>query len=69
MERNNLDELLCVLETIRSEKYPGIPEEVIRDIVYAQYENQADNDRVRGRTKTTQTIVQFLNQAVEGGRR
>lgn len=69
MERNNLLELLNVLESIRSEKYPNIPEDVIREIVQSQYENQAENDRVRGRTKTTKIVSQLLDNAVEREKR
>lgn len=69
MERNNLDELLRVLESIRAEKYPDIPAEVIREIVNAQYDNQAENDRRHGRLQTTQIVMQFLNSAASKERR
>lgn len=69
MERNNLDELLRVLELIRAEKYPDIPAQVIRDIVNAQYDNQSENDRRHGRQKTTQIVMQFLNNAAAKERR
>ena len=69
MERNNLQELLNVLESIRAEKYPEIPAEVIREIVQSQFENQSESDRVRGRTKTTKIIAQFLDDAIEKEKR
>ena len=69
MERNNLQELLNVLESIRAEKYPEIPAEVIREIVQSQYENQSESDRVHGRTKTTKIIAQFLDAAIEKEKR
>ena len=69
MERNNLDELLRVLELIRAEKYPDIPAEVIREIVNAQYDNQAENDLRHGRLQTTQIVMQFLNSAASKERR
>jgi len=69
MERNNLDELLRVLESIRAEKYPDIPAKVIQDIVNAQYNNQSESDRRHGRQQTTQIIMQFLNDAASKERR
>lgn len=57
--RNNLDELLEVLEEIRREKYPHIPAEVIRDIVVAQYDNQ--DKRLEARNETTKIVNSFLN--------
>ncbi len=61
--RNNLDELLEVLEDIRKEKYPHIPAEVIRQIVVTQYENQ--DKRLEARSTTTAIVNNFLNQAAE----
>lgn len=69
MERNNLQELLNVLESIRSEKYPNIPADVIREIVQSQYENQSENDRVRGRTKTVKIVSQLLDNVIEREKR
>lgn len=59
--RSNLKELLAVLEDIRAKEYPEIPSEVIEMIVNTQYENQ--DDRARGRNKTSQIITDFLNKA------
>lgn len=69
MERNNLDELMRVLESIRAEKYPNIPAQVIRDIVNTQYNNQSENDRRHGMQDTTHIVMQFLNNAVDKERR
>ena len=69
MERNNLQELLNVLESIRSSKYPNIPAELIREIVQSQYENQSENDRVRGRTKTVKIVSQFLENSINREKR
>lgn len=59
--RNNLDELLDVLEGIRKEKYPHIPTEVIRDIVIAQYDYQ--DKRLEARNATNNIVNNFLNEA------
>lgn len=56
--RNNLDELLDVLEIIRAEKYPHIPAKLIRDIVIAEYENQ--DNRLEARNATTKIVNEFL---------
>lgn len=61
MERNNLKELLRVLEELRAEQFPDIPMQVINDIVVAQYDNLSEDDRMSARAKTTETIMQFLN--------
>ena len=63
--RSNLDELLDVLEGIRSEKYPHIPAEVIREIVIAQYDNQ--DKRLEARSKTNKIVTDFLNTAALTG--
>lgn len=60
--RNNLDELIDVLEQIRKEKYPHIPQEVIRSIVVAQYDNQ--DKRVEARSATNSVVSDFLNESV-----
>ena len=62
MMRSNLKELLSVLEEIRSTEHPGIPAEIIEQIVIAQYENQYN--RVQARSKTIKIVSDFLNNAV-----
>ena len=64
MARSNLDDLLSVLEEIRAKEYPDIPEEVIKKIVYAQYENQ--DSRAAGRQLTMKAISDFLNTIGNG---
>lgn len=61
--RSNLNEILEVLEEIRSAKYPEIPAEVIRDIVLAQYENQ--DTRLEGKNRTNAIVTAFLNSVVK----
>ena len=58
MNNIEVEELICVLETIRSEKYPDIPTELIRSIVNAQFEKQ--DDRVQARKDTKKLIDEFL---------
>lgn len=63
--RNNLTELLDVLESIRKEKYPHIPSEIVKKIVIAQYENQ--DKRLEARVQTTRIVAEFLNDYSESG--
>jgi hypothetical protein len=63
--RNNLDELLEVLNKIRKEKYPHIPSEVIKRIVVVQYENQ--DKRLEARNFTHNIVAEFLNSAANIG--
>lgn len=65
MNNVEVEELLNVLESIRSEKYPEIPPEVIKDIVYAQFESQ--DDRAEGSRQTKKIIDSFLNDVVKEG--
>ncbi|WP_373231805.1 hypothetical protein [Cohnella sp.] len=62
MMRNEIEveELLRVLETIRSEQYPDIPAEIIREVVIAQFENQ--DDRTLGRRDTKKIIDDYLRE-------
>jgi hypothetical protein len=57
-----IEELLRVLETIRSEQYSNIPAEIIRKIVFAQFENQ--DDRALGRRNTKKIIDDYLREVV-----
>lgn len=59
MTKSNLNELLGVLEEIRSEKYPDIPKEVIEKIAETQYENQ--DNRELARQETIRLIAEFLS--------
>lgn len=62
MNKVEVEELLKVLEAIRTEKYPDIPSELIRNIVQAQFENQ--DDRTQGYRDTKKLIDDFLKQVV-----
>lgn len=62
MMKNNLDELLQVLEKIRLKKYPEIPAEIIEKILKAQFENQ--DDEVVAKNLTKKIIDDFLNKEV-----
>lgn len=53
-----VEELISVLEKIRSEKYPDIPELLIRDIVATEFEQQ--DDRAQARKNTKKLIDEFL---------
>ena len=68
MNKVEVQELLNVLEVIRSEKHSSIPADLIAQIVQAQFENQ--DDRAQGRHQTQKLIDAFLLTAVDdiGGR-
>lgn len=53
-----VEELIGVLEKIRSEKYPNIPESLIREIVATEFEQQ--DDRAQARKSTKRIIDEFL---------
>ena len=56
--RQNLTELLKVLEEIRSTEYPDVPKEMIEKIALSQYENQ--DDRTKARTETMHVIASYV---------
>ncbi len=58
--RQNLNELLNVLEEIRSNKYPDVPKELIEKIAIAQYDNQ--DDRNKARSETMRTLAEYINK-------
>ncbi len=49
--KNSLDELMDVLETIRSEKHPEIPANVVKTIAVIQRDNQESIAARQGRLK------------------
>lgn len=53
-----VEELIGVLEKIRREKYPEIPEELIREIVANEFEQQ--DDRAQAKKGTKKLIDEFL---------
>lgn len=63
MTRQNLNELLNVLEEIRSKEYPDVPKDLIERIALSQYYNQ--DDRNRARTDTMHVIAEYINK-IEG---
>lgn len=62
MMKNNVEveELIGVLEKIRREKYPDIPESLIREIVRTEFEQQ--DDRAQARKNTKKLIDEFLKK-------
>lgn len=58
--RQNLTELLAVLEEIRSTEYPDVPKELIEKIAMAQYDNQ--DDRNRSRSETMKLVADYVNK-------
>lgn len=62
--RKNLDELMVVLEEIRSAKYPDVPKELVEKIALAQYENQ--DDRNKARTETINIVAGYVNRIDRG---
>ena len=58
-----IEELVSVLEEIRSSQYPDIPAELIRNIVYAEFEKQ--DDRTQGRKDVKKLVDDFLKTIAE----
>lgn len=58
--RNSLDELIEVLEDIRSSEYPDVPKELIQKIAVTQYENQ--DDRNKARNETMRIVAEYVNK-------
>ncbi len=50
--RQNIDELLSVLEEVRVKKYPDVPKELVEKIALIQYENQDNGSKARIDTLT-----------------
>ena len=59
--RQNLTELLSVLEEIRSKEFPDVPKEMIEKIALSQYDNQ--DDRNKARSETMRVIAEYVNKA------
>ena len=60
MTRQNVTELLAVLEEIRSKEYSDVPKEIIEQITLAQFDNQ--DDRNKARVETMQIIASYVNK-------
>ena len=58
--RQNLTELLSVLEETRSTSYPDVPKELIEQIAMSQYINQ--DDRNKARSETMRLIADYINK-------
>ena len=58
--RQNLTELLEVLEEIRSKEFPDVPKEMIERIAVSQFDNQ--DDRNKARTETMHVIAEYVNK-------
>lgn len=58
-----IEELINVLEEIRSTKYPDISAELIKNIVYAEFEKQ--DDRAQGRKDAKKLVEDFLKTLEE----
>ena len=54
------NELISVLEEIRSTKYPDVPAELIVDIVSAEFDSL--DDRAKARKDAQKVIDDFLKQ-------
>lgn len=63
MNNIEIDELIQVLEEIRSTQYPDIPADLIKNIVYAQFEKQ--DDRAQSRKDTKKLVDDFLKTVTE----
>lgn len=58
-----IEELIGVLEELRSSQYPGIPAELIKSLVCAEFEKQ--DDRVQGRKDMKKLVDDFLKTITE----
>jgi len=63
MNSIEIEELVRVLEDIRSSKYPDIPAELIEKIVYAQFVKQ--DDRAQARKETKNLVDDFMKTIVD----
>lgn len=57
------DELLSVLNKIRKEQFPEIPESLLKEIVEAEANNQ--DDLVEARKATRKVLDRFLKETEE----
>ena len=63
MRTNNLEELLRTVETIRAEKYPHIPKELIEEIIREEFSNQ--DSRVNASERVSALVSDFLDKQGE----
>ena len=63
--RQNLDELMQALESVRASKYPYVPKELVEKVALVEYANQ--DDRAKARTETMKIIADYINNRQNGG--
>ena len=56
--KNNVADILKVLEEIRGREAPEVPSDVVRQILEVQFDNYGD--RASARAKTTEVVDAFL---------
>lgn len=61
--RVEIEELINVLEDIRNTQHPDVPAELIKNIVYAEFEKQGD--RAQGRKDVKKLVDDFLKTIAE----
>lgn len=61
--RVEIEELINVLEDIRNTQHPDVPADLIRNIVYAEFEKQ--DDRAQGRKDVKKLVDDFLKTIAE----
>jgi hypothetical protein len=62
-ERQNLNELLSVLEKIRMQRYPDVPKDLVYNVAVNQYDNQ--DDRGKARSETLKIVSKYVNELRE----
>ena len=62
-ERQNLNELLSVLEKIRMQRYPDVPKDLVYNVAVNQYDNQ--DDRGKSRSETLKIVSKYVNELRE----
>ena len=60
MNKNNLDELMNALETIRAEQFPDVPKDLLDAILMTEYDN-LDNRSV-AQTKSLNILDEYLRK-------
>jgi hypothetical protein len=53
-------EIVETLETIRAEKYPSIPPELVKELVQLEYEGLEDRDQVQG--DISEVVEEYLEE-------
>lgn len=58
----DLTHIMATLETIRSERFPAVPPELIEEILEAEAHHQEDSQRKLGQSKTRAAIDAALKE-------